>query len=492
MGADRESVVSSPILSDNSNLFFSPSSLLLLLLFFFGSVHAEEYSLADLIKLGAQKSHLAHNANDQWDQAEYDHRVSQQEFMPKWFLNSGSSMAWERTDGNDLQNRQLSVGTTVQMKTPLGTRLDVLASQGVVGGDTDQAVSTTAGVRLTQPLLKHSGWALNAVPRRQAEVQFKMSQLQYEDSLAELVDTIIMQYYLYQQSLLRQQIHQQQSEQAQQFLDKLKLQIEAGRAAPNEYLQAELELAKQQQEKIEVEREVAKQYRALLLIVGLSETEQPGIQAFSLPDYALLEEEKALELLLANNMQIQQFRTQLKTLEYQALLAKDDLRWELDLSSEFSMTGSDASFKNSTQDFLNNQDGRKLVALQLKIPLGDKLSREQTVYQNRQTLKILKRNMSYAEQQLTQNLHEYYADIAAKQQQLAFSEQAVSLAEKSWQNAKFKLESGRSSVFEVLSLQAQKAQAQLNHIQSQMALSLAYAALDRQLGKTLSRWGIRE
>ncbi len=488
MSAGTESVVSSPILRKNANLFILP----MLLLFFFGHAQAEEYSLEELVKLGIQKSHLSHNANDQWDQAQYDYRVSRQEFVPKWFLNTGSSMSWNRTNGNDLQNRQLSVGTSVQMKTPLGTRLDLLASQGVVGGDTDQAVSTSAGVRLTQPLLKHSGWALNAVPRRQADVQFKMNQLQYEDSLAELVDSIIMQYYLYQQSLLQQHIHQQQSEQAQQFLDKLKLQIEAGRAAPNEYLQAELELAKQQQQSIEIKREMDKQYRALLLVVGLSETDQPTIQAFSLPNYALLEEDQALELLLANNMQIQQFKTQLKTLEYQALLAKDDLRWELDLSSEFSMTGSDASFKNSTQDFIKNQDGRKLVALQLKIPLGDKLSREQTLHQNHQMLKILKRNMSYAEQQLTQNLHEYYADIEAKQRQLAFSEQAVSLAEKSWQNAKFKLESGRSSVFEVLSLQTQKAQAQMNHIQSQMALSLAYAALDRQLGKTLSRWGIRE
>lgn len=466
--------------------------MFILVLFFIGTAQAEEYSLTDLIQLGVQKSHLAHNAGDQWDQAQYDHRVSQQEFVPKWFLNSESGLGWNKTNGNDQQNRQLSVGTSIEMKTPLGTRLDLLASQGMAGGDVSQSVSTSAGVRLTQPLLKRSGIALNAVPRRQADVQFKMNQLQYEESLAELVDSIILQYYQYQQSLLRQRIHQQQSDQAQQFLDKLKLQIEAGRAAPNEYLQAELELAKQNQQGIDTNRDVIKQYHALLLVVGLSDAEQPIIQDFNLPSYTLMEESKALELLLTHNVQIQQFQMQLKNLEYQEMLAKDELRWNLDLSSEFSVTGNDASFKYATQDFVNNRDGHTLVSLQLKIPLGDKLSREQTLHQNHQMLKIVKRNLQYTEQQLTQNLHQYYADIEAKQSQLAFSEQTVSLAEKSWQNAKFKLESGRSSVFEVLSLQAQKAQAQMNHIQSQMALSLAYAALDRQLGETLSRWGIHE
>lgn len=373
-----------------------------------------------------------------------------------------------------------SLSPSVNWQSPIGTTVSAGWSRyQPLGADADAPTQRGVSVNVRQPLLRGAGWDVNMAPLRQARIGETVAQLQEETAVADLVDQITYAYRNLIQTQERLALAQLALERSRQLLETNRLLIEAGRMAAADIVQTQSEVANQEVSLLETERSLTAARAQLLALLALDPT--TPIRAIDPVEVAPLDidAETAVATAMANRRDIRIQQLGLEQVEIAETLARNSRLWDVAVVAGYDRFGAEGG-----RDLASHS-----VGLQVNIPLGD-FSGRRNVMAARATSHTARLSYEGNLERIERQVRDAVAEVTSRWRQLEAALRAKDLAAQSLELHNERLQAGRASNFEVLSLQSTLRNADAQALGARIAYANALTALDQQLGRTLETWQI--
>lgn len=383
-----------------------------------------------------------------------------------------------KTDGMPATS-DLSLSPGAGWTSPIGTSVQAGWSRhepldGRGGGTSGYNLS------LRQPLLRGAGLEVNMAPLRQARIGEEVSRLQEAQAVADLVDQITYSYRNLIQAQERLELARLGLERSRKLLETNRLLIEAGRMAAADIVQTQSDVANQEVSLLETERALTASRAQLLSLLALDPA--TPIRAVDPVEVTPVEidEDAAVAFAMAHRNDIRMQQLGLEQAELGEKLARNSRLWDVAV-----VAGHDRFSAG-----VNGHDtGSTTVGLQINIPLGD-FSGRRNVMGARASLHSARLRYDGNLERIERQVRDAVAEVASRWRQLEAALRARDLAEQSLELHNARLQAGRASNFEVVSLQTTLRNADAQALSARIAYANAITALDQQLGRTLETWQI--
>ncbi|TLP60085.1 MULTISPECIES: TolC family protein [Pseudomonas] len=407
----------------------------------------------------------------------FDLKVARDRFAPQLALKARYLANRNHQD----RYRDAEVAPTASLLTRYGTRLSLDWAYGQHRADRlGPRYRDGANLTLIQPLLRGAGPQVAEAPLRQAQLAEQGNRLALKDSVARTITGVIA---LYRQLLRAQEQLRIASDalgRSNRLLEVNRAMIEAGRMAAFDIVQTEAEVASQElaledsRNQLQASRLALLQALALDLGTPLRATEATQAQPVHIdPQQAQARAEALQPAYLMQLIAGQQAALDLH-------LARDAQRWDLALVAGTSQSRERPGEQKAWEHYLG---------LELVIPIGDLTRRQELVRaevnQARQQLQL-----DAARQELQRQVLDALRSLQVRWRQLEIARRAEALSQRKLQIEQQKLESGRSSNFQVLSFESDLRNAQNARLEALIAYLDAQADLDLTLGTTLDSWDV--
>lgn len=410
--------------------------------------------------------------------------VARNQFLPQYSFDASATYS----NGT---KPYYTANPKTSLETPWGAQVDLGLRDQVNAGR-----ETAAFVEVTQPLLRGGGFRVARAPYWNAVQQEAVSRLNFKEAIATTITNVIQAYYKLVQDYNNQKIAQASLAEAMKSFNATKLRIKAGKLAPTEIIQQQIQISSL---KMSVTRQrilMAQDYRSLLIILGLDPrsdlriNNEIVIEPKPLPCPA-----EAIEIALCHNITYQRSLAKLKQLEFALLVAKDEQNWKLDLigrAQQELIRKRDFATVNLDQiDAIgNDKPSDRTLIVNLNIPIHD-VSRRQNLVRARIALQQFRISLETQRQQLIaavlnslENLQTQIGQIQLATESVKFSIQGLDIAQK-------KFLYGRSTMFEVTTLQRNLMLQQIELISEKISYINNEAVFENLLGTTLAKWCIR-
>lgn len=396
-----------------------------------------------------------------------------------WPSGGVAVSAIRRKSANSVQSEEWAVSPTVSWHSPVGTSTSLNWSrQGPLDGHGGASTNFSATVR--QPLLKGAGWDVNMAPLRQARLDAELAQLREEEAVAGLIDQVTYAYRELIEAQERLVLARLSLERSQDLLETNQLLINAGRMAAADIVQTQSEVASQEVGMLETERALNTVRTRLLILLALDPSmritavDEVVVEAMQIdPDHAVAEAMAQRRDLKARRLSIEQLNIAEK-------LARNSRLWDVSVV---------AGYDRFTV-FSGGQDlSSPSVGLQVSIPLGDFTGRR-NIMSARTALHTSELALEGDLDRIEAQVREVVADVHSRWRQLEAALRARDLVQRSLELQNERLQAGRATNFEVLSLQASLRNADAQALSARLAYLNALTALDQQTGRTLEVWQI--
>ena len=273
-------------------------------------------------------------------------------------------------------------------------------------------------------------------------------------------------------------------EQASKLLKATQLRIKAGKLAPSEVMQQQAQIANLKITLTRGNNTMLQDYRNLLILLGLNPRSNLQIDRnIAIQSKPLHCPNEAIEIALCNNIEYQRLLLRLKQLELLLLVAKDEQRWKLDLIGKTQRQFIFAPVDSNQLDAIGNDkpaNDRTLI-LNLNIPLHD-VNRKQNFIRSKIALQQFKIELEQQRQQLVAEVLNTLQNLETQTNQIKLARDAVNYSEQSLAIAQKKFLYGRTTMFEVTSLQQNLIQQQLAFISEQIAYLNNTSDFEKLLG----------
>lgn len=407
----------------------------------------------------------------------FDLRVAERAFVPQGGI--GIEVVQRRQDGET--DGDIVISPSASWRTPLGgtvnfvwARADTLTGEG--------AEYETAGVSLSQPLLRGAGLAVNMAPVRIARLQEEINRLQLEATVAGTVSTVITSYRALIQAQEQVRLAEEALARTRILLETNQALIAAGRMAASDIVQTESGVANQEVAVLQARQQVVSaQLRLLQLLALASRTNVVAVDPVAAARVEV-DLDSAMATAFSSRIDLLAQRKSLEQMRQSLIVARNQRLWDVSLVA--SATRDDGP---RFLDRFNETD--TTVELRLSIPIGD-LSRRQSwlaADTNMQTAELafeeMKQSVESQVLDAVQSVEASWLQVEAARRARALSEQALEIGQE-------RLRFGRASNFEVLSLQADLRAADAQQLSANIAYLNALTALDQQIGSTLETWRI--
>jgi outer membrane protein TolC len=183
---------------------------------------------------------------------------------------------------------------------------------------------------------------------------------------------------------------------------------------------------------------------------------------------------------LCNNINYRKSVIGMKAKYRDLAVAKNNQLWNL------SVTATNA--QNILTEYQDIESDRRLV-INLDIPFNDK-QREQGLVNAKIGLDQFKIDQRNTERQLVSDVITALRNLEAQREQITLAEKSVDYSLQSLHIAQKKFQFGRSSMFEVTSLQRQLTSQQQTLINQKITYLNTMAQFDQTLGTSLKRWDV--
>ncbi|WP_196358090.1 TolC family protein [Nodosilinea nodulosa] len=373
-------------------------------------------------------------------------------------------------DRTDL-NQQLSLDTT--LTTPLGTRFEL----GLTPFESGQSLQ----FRVSQPLLRGFGRAVNEAPVSQARLGETRNQLALRSTAIDTLTTAILSYNDLINAEAQVDIQTQALGRRRQQLEILQALVQAGRRAPVDLYDPERSLADAQRNLVDARNQLDQANSALLNLIG---TDQDLRFVASVNAIAQLFEAAAARVAtydadtlvaaaLTQRTDYRQAQLQRQQQELDLLVARDNLRWQLNAVADGTLGDSDRSAVGlvATRTFGDPQPETSRVASDIALQQQDNtLAQLQDQIRNDVTA-----GLNEAKASLLQVDAAERATLNARRQLEAAQEQ-------------FRLGRGGVTLFQLINQEESLVNAQTNELAARITFLNNVARLDQTVGTTLERW----
>ncbi len=454
----------------------------------------QQLNLSEAILLALRYSPFVQNAEIQRVVDKFNLQLAKNAYEVNYALEGAANYNnnIQSNDRSESNGASLTPSATLN-RTPYGTSFQ-LSEVNTINHTAGGSYYYNPGINLkvTQPLLRGFGKDINMIPLYNAKDRELINQLNLKNTLISTITQVINQYMLLVQAentLKTQQISLQNSIATR---DRYQALIKAGRNAPADLIQFQASVASQQLTLEQQQLGVQQTKLVLLNILGLDPNTTFVIATnASLPTLSLPSLNASIELALHSNTNYQTQLINFRILQRDYVTAKDQQRWQLNLTAQTGVGGASGGSPNAGLASLSNgANVNNQVGLQLAIPI-DNLNLKQQTVQAKNTLEQAKISLAAAKRQVISDVTTAYNNLLSQKQQIKQAQEAIRLANDNLQIAYTKARYGRISAFEVSSLQSALTNTQIALINTEENYNSTIANFDQTIGITLQRWHVQ-
>lgn len=440
-------------------------------------------SLSDAVFIGLRNNTSIRSAYIDRIAQQFDLRVAEDVFTPHASINAQA--LHQRAAG--APNETVTVSPEIKAQTPLGTTFDFTWNGALTNSPGQRTRNSVGQLTFNQPLLNGAGIDVNMAPVRTARLTEQNNILNLQATISQTIANIVIAYRAVMQADKALSLAEEAEKRAATFLDSNKAMVSAGRMARLDLVQNEADLANQRLAILQAQQQVQTSDLALLTLLNLNlQTKihlKERLEAPS-PNFSI---DRLLSIAFARR---QDYLMQINTVEMSRMgvvVAENQRLWNLSIIGSAAI-GRENSFVTGVNTGTKVLD--RTIGLQLSGPLND-LHPEQTAIHASTTLKSAELQLEVIHQGVEQQIRTSIAAVQLGWQQLDIAKKAEALALNAVDIERQKLAVGKSSVFQVQSLEANYRNAQSQTLNAEISYLNSLTTLDLALGTTCDTWKIK-
>ncbi|MGV6827529.1 MAG: TolC family protein [bacterium] len=404
-----------------------------------------------------------------------------------WNTSIGPKLVWDLPTGANLV-------LNLQLEADSKTLRD--SSSSLENSD-ENAYGANMNLAISQPLMKGAGTDINSASIEIARIQEKANVMRLRDTVENTVTETVLAYRALIQAEKAIQINQNALEKSMQNLENKRLQVSAGSLPREELVQYQTQIRQQQisLKQSEISHENAMRTLARVLGQPLSSQIETSSMIEKNRDMSV-GFDQALAVALSNRSDYQNALLTVENARIAVELAENNLLWDLNLvggvhasvddtRNNAFYVGSDVVRSTTRDDNLSWNIGLNIV-----IPLydSDQDQRAAAIAQN--ALLEAELAVENIRQSVALDVRNAITALDGAWDQLELSKELLELSQHQFEVEQEKLKYGRSSSFNVISMQNDYESSKLRHLDTQIAHLNALTQLDKTLGTTLVTWNI--
>lgn len=436
-------------------------------------------TLEDAVFLGLRNNRTIRSAYIDRASQKFGLRVAEDRFNPQFGISGSASR--QRIAGVESTTVEVSPGVSLLTKT--GATLDFAWNTTANWQDTANGFSSAAQLGIEQPLLRGAGVEVNMAPVQTARLGELVNKLKLKTTISETIATIILAHRALLTAQQQLQLAQAALDRSQDLLTINNALITAGRMAPTEAVQTQADIESQKLTVLQARQTLETNRLALLDLLALDfGSKIVAVEAID-PRKTNTSIAKLLPIALSER---QDYLSQTYVIEQNRLgitVAKNEQLWDVSLYAN-------ANLGNQYTQGLGSDRLADLTAgLKFTIPIND-LSRRQQLVDANTTYQNAELQLEVIRSGIEMQIRGTASQVDLLWQQLAVAEKSRDLALQAVIVEKAKLNAGRSTTFQVRSLENGLRDSETQLLDARIGYLNALTQLDLQLGTTLATWKI--
>ncbi|NIM91862.1 MAG: TolC family protein [Candidatus Aminicenantes bacterium] len=430
---------------------------------------------------------------------------------PYWWIQGADTIASERDDYGVTLNQQIPTGGSFSLSLT-SYRTDTNEAFRLI----NPLYSSTLSFGFTQPILKNFGFRVSRKEIIIASNNRDISRNQLKSTLFETIYSVQEAYWNLVYSIENFKVKQQSLQLARDLLAKNKKEVEVGKLAPIEVLNAQAVVASREADILQAESLIKSNEDLLKTIINLSEEkglELAKIVPVDKPEFIEREIslEEALKEALAKRPDLEMTKFDIETKQLNLSVARNQMLPELNLQVSYWSPGLsgdrllylDDNFlsgevigteKGSATDSLKDALGllynNWTIGLTLSLPLSSFTTRAALARSKVELSQSLTR-LKDLEQQISLEVRNAVRDIETNAKTVQAYRLAREFATERLQAEEKKLNVGLTTNYFVLQYQEELARQRSMELKAIVDYSLAWARLEKAMGTSLEKRNIK-
>lgn len=346
----------------------------------------------------------------------------------------------------------------------------------------DPIYSSGLNLSFTQPLLQGRG-RISRIGVDFARVGVEQSQVQNEGRARTLRAEVGRAYWNLLFARENLQVKEQFREGARRVLETVRVRAEMGMDSRSSILQAEVEVARREEEVVTAEGAAAQAEDVLKSLLNLEQHSGPlGLTVVPELSPFAGDLDQGTTLTLSRDPDYQQLELELKNLELQLVLARDQARPSVSLNATAGLSGLGGSYGDDLK-VLKDLDARSWQgSLALQVPLG-KSPADQRLGQRRLEKERRTVDLEHLRQQLEQQVRQRFRQAGIDRRRAEVAQLAEGLAGRNVAEEEERLKLGLSTARLVLDAQDDLAQARASRLRAVVDYNLSLIEWQRLTGE---------
>jgi outer membrane protein TolC len=367
-----------------------------------------------------------------------------------------------------------------------------------------------------QPLLRNGGLKMGRKEIIIAENNLEISQTQFESVVQDTIYTVVEAYWNLLYAIEDLKVKNQSLQLARDLLAKNKKEVEVGKLAPLEVLNAETVVAQREADILAAEVLIKRREDLLKYHLNMSDVQAltpKSIVPMDRPDFVekVISFDEAWQVAQVKRPDLRANRKNIENNDFKMSVAKNKMLPGLDLSFSYWSPGisgdrilylddnpflgiiigkAEGSAGDAVGDALSFKHNNWNVALTLTLPLSNVITRAEYV-KSRMELEKSQLELEDNKKFAMLDVNDAVREVATHIKRVEAYRLARELAQKRLEAEEKKLDVGLTTNYFVLTYQEELATARSTEIKSMLDYILALARLDRAMGSSLESWNVR-
>jgi outer membrane protein len=439
------------------------------------SIAAKLLTLDEAIILALRNNPSIHSSRLQRISDKYALELADYAFQPQFQLSGSTTF----TEG---EKTGYNVNPAISLNTRYGTQLSLDSTTDLQGNQQET-------FRVMQPLLRGFGH-ISEIPWLDAQDSELISRQSFKSSIMDMVTQVITNYRQVVQDYNGLTVQEKALQREEETSSQYQLRVNAGKMASSELLQEQATLANTRLSVVRQRNLAEQDYQTLLDTLGLSPTSKLKLNThIDFHAYNTPSKEEAIAIALNHNPQYVSQRLQLNSARRAVALAKDNLRWELNVSgaTSFNQSKGASSIFNST-DTISTTD-KPTAIVELSIPIRD-ITNKTALMNARVSLAQAEDTLEQSRRSLIRQVVNSLSNLTSELEQLHLAEKALDLQRKNLEAERIKQQYGQTTALNVNIILDNLLQQELDFINSQIGYLNSVTEFENLLGTTLDDWHI--
>ena len=432
-------------------------------------------TLDEAIVLALRNNPSIHSSRLQRISDKYALELADYQFQPQFQLSTSATFTQGEKTG-------YAANPGITYNTRYGTEMSLTSNTNLKG---DQQET----FRVLQPLLRGFG-RISEIPWLDAQDTELINRQSFKSSIIDMVTQVITNYRQVVQDHNSLTVQEKALQREQQTSAQYQLRVRAGKMASSELLQEQATLASTHLSVVRQRNQTQQDFQTLLDTLGLSPTSKLKLNTqIDFHAYHTPSKEQAIAIALNNNPQYVSQRLQLNAARRGVALAKDNLRWELNLSGAVNFDNSTGA--NSVVNFSNeiSTTDKPTAIIELSIPIRD-ITSKAALIDARVGLAQAEDSLEQARRSLIRQVVNSLNNLNSELEQLNLAGKALDLQRKNLEAERIKQQYGQTTALNVNIIVDNLLQQEIDYINSQIGYLNSVTDFENLLGTTLDDWHI--